>query len=437
MSSYCRHLYRRVSLTIFLLLLFGSAWAQDTKAPKSADSNLQAKFLSVDAAVIEALARNPIVDAVTARSTAMQQIPDRLGSFDDPQLSLNFANFAIDDFGTGNDPMTQIQLAISQKLPFPGKLALRKSVALENAKASEIDIEEIKLQLSRQVKHMWWQIFFTDRALDTVAANKSLLRQFVEIAQMKYKVGKGIQQDVLLAQLELSKLLEKEIQLEEARRNSEAQLNNLLNRPSLQSILIPENVHTKMPKLMSEVKLQVLAHVSRPSILAAQKRIGSVEQNVALAKREKYPDFRIAAVYGQRENRSDLASLQLGMSLPIFMGRKQSKLVDQRSSELLQANYSLQDLFSMVDREISVAISKFRSASEQAQLFKNGIIPQAKQTVDAMRAGYQVNQVDFLNLVRTQITLYNYETQYWQSISMANQALAQLVSAVGKESIYE
>ena len=54
-----------------------------------------------------------------------------------------------------------------------------------------------------------------------------------------------------------------------------------------------------------------------------------------------------------------------------------------------------------------------------------------------MRAGYQVNQVDFLNLVRTQVTLYDYETQYWLAISLANQALAQLESLVGQESIYE
>ena len=90
-----------------------------------------------------------------------------------------------------------------------------------------------------------------------------------------------------------------------------------------------------------------------------------------------------------------------------------------------------------LDREISIALSKYRSASEQAALFKDGIIPQAQQTVDSMRAGYQVNQVDFLNLVRTQVTLYDYETQYWLAISLANQALAQLESLVGQESIYE
>jgi outer membrane protein TolC len=54
-----------------------------------------------------------------------------------------------------------------------------------------------------------------------------------------------------------------------------------------------------------------------------------------------------------------------------------------------------------------------------------------------MLAGYQVNEVDFLNLVRSQITLFSYETQYWRSLSVANQALARLYAAVGGEIVHE
>jgi len=70
-------------------------------------------------------------------------------------------------------------------------------------------------------------------------------------------------------------------------------------------------------------------------------------------------------------------------------------------------------------------------------LFKTGIIPQARQTVASMLTGYQVNKVDFLNLLRSQITLFNYETQYWKALTEANQALAQLSAVVGKDDIYE
>ena len=50
-----------------------------------------------------------------------------------------------------------------------------------------------------------------------------------------------------------------------------------------------------------------------------------------------------------------------------------------------------------------------------------------------MRAGYLVNKVDFLNLVRAQTTLFDYGTQYWRALSEANRALAALAAAIGDE----
>ncbi|MEN8261386.1 MAG: TolC family protein, partial [Pseudomonadota bacterium] len=109
----------------------------------------------------------------------------------------------------------------------------------------------------------------------------------------------------------------------------------------------------------------------------------------------------------------------------------------QHTSELLQQNYSLQDEWDQVRARISSALADYERARQQAVLFESGIIPQARQTVASMPAGYQVNKVDFLNLVRSQITLFNYETQYWRALSEANQSLAKLAAAVGKEAIHE
>ncbi|MGB5305052.1 MAG: TolC family protein, partial [Gammaproteobacteria bacterium] len=158
------------------------------------------------------------------------------------------------------------------------------------------------------------------------------------------------------------------------------------------------------------------------------------------ARRDRYPDFRLGAAYGFRDGdnpdgsaRADFATLRMAMSLPLYAGRKQNKAIEQRSSELLNKHYALQDEFGKVQAEISSALADYQRASEQVQLFKTGIIPQARQSVASMLSGYQVNKVDFLNLVRAQITLYNYETQYWKSLSEANQALARLTAAVGEE----
>jgi len=115
-------------------------------------------------------------------------------------------------------------------------------------------------------------------------------------------------------------------------------------------------------------------------------------------------------------SRDDFLSVMFSMNLPLYAGTRQDKAVDQRTSQVLQNRYELDDVRSEVAAEVSRALADYQQSREQASLFKQGIIPQAAQTVASMLAAYQVNKVDFLNLVRAQITLFNYETRYWKAL---------------------
>src|SRR3546814_18017662 len=94
----------------------------------------------------------------------------------------------------------------------------------------------------------------------------------------------------------------------------------------------------------------------------------------------------------------------------------------------------LHDTRNQVSAEVQAAWYAFSQAQEQSQLFRDGIIPQSRQTVESMLAGYQVNKVDFLNLMQSQISLYNFEQQYWRALTQARQALAELAAASGRAS---
>ena len=119
-----------------------------------------------------------------------------------------------------------------------------------------------------------------------------------------------------------------------------------------------------------------------------------------------------------------------------MIANSQKQLV-QRAAEQLQQEYALQNEWSQVRSQISVALADYERAREQFILFESGILPQARQTVASMLAGYQVNKVDFLNLVRSQVTLFNHETKYWRALTEAKQSLARLIAAAGKEGVYE
>ena len=228
------------------------------------------------------------------------------------------------------------------------------------------------------------------------------------------------------------------------RENEVARLNVLLDRPAESNIQLPQLVIEELPALMRVIALQQRAESSRPILAAQQGRMNAARSRVDLAKKEYAPDFQLGAVYGLRSGnspdgsrRADMGSIMFSMNLPLYTGSKQDRAVDQRNAEWMQQKYQLQDQRNQVASQVQQAATDYQRAGERAQLFRQQIIPQASQTVDATLAGYQVGKVDFLSLLRSQTTLYDYETQYWKAFSTANQALARLIAAVGEEKIYE
>jgi len=410
-----------------------------TTTPTAILNSDKPKVLSLQDAVTEVLNANPGLAMMQARVHALAAIPEQKGSLPDPKLVLNAMSLPVDSFELQQEPMTQLQVGFSQMLPYPGKLALRESIAEYQTLSADWDQAEMRLKMVSRVKIIWWNIYYLDRALLLIERNKQLMRQLIDVARTKYKVGNGLQQDVLLAQLELSKLEDKAIVLRGKRANQAARINALLNRQMNVAVVITSTPVGRLQDLGDSPDLQKLALQTRPFLSQKQTVIDASQARLRLAKKNYYPDFKLAAIYGFRNgnnrdgsNRSDFVSVMLSMNLPLFTASRQDKAVDQRSNQLLQAQYGYQDAIGKVAKQVAMALADYRQARQQALLLKTGIIPQANQTVSSMLAAYQVSKVDFLSLVRVQITLFNYEIRYWKALSQGNQALARLTAATGK-----
>lgn len=402
------------------------------------------ELLSLQHAVETALTNNPGLAALKSQAESLAALPEQAGAWPDPILSFNLVNVPLDSFSFREEGMTQYQLGLSQALPYPGKLNLRTQLAVQEARVAEADLAERRLQLIRDVRILWWNLYYLDRALTVIEPNRALLVQIINVAETRYQVGQGLQQDLLLAQLELSRLHDSAIRLHNRRENEEARLNVQLARPVITGIVLPAVVNEDLVAVAGLEELQRRAVNSRPLLLAQQRRVDAAQRRVALAEKDYAPDFKLAAIYGVRNGnnpdgsgRSDLGSLLFSMNLPFNTGAKQGRAVDQRNAEWLQQKYLWHNQRNQVTAEVRQATTDYQHAREQVDLFKQEIIPQARQTVEAMLAGYQAGKVDFLSLIRSQTTLYDYETEYWKVFSAANQALARLMAAAGEENIYE
>jgi outer membrane protein TolC len=435
-----RNTVRAWQLLALALVFPVAAWAQESQQRPPPE------FLFIEDAIATAVDGNPGLAEMQARYEALAEIPIQLGTLPDPILSLNAMNLPTDTFNVGQEAMTQMQVGISQAIPFPGKLALREGASEYEALAAGFSVDEVRVLLIRNVRSSWWQLYFLDRSLEIVDANQDLLRQFIDVAKTKYEVGDGLQQDVLLAQLELSKLIDQKIKLKAVRRNQAIQLNVLMDAPPNEAVVLPPKVSMDMPEIADEKILYERAETVRPLLKQKENDIHAAQSRLELARKEYYPDFKLGVAYGNRSgdnplprggSRSDFLSVMFSFNLPIFSKRRLDRAVSQRSLELQRSRHSLRDEWGVVRSEISLATTDYLRAKELFELFRTGIIPQARQTVSSMLAGYQVNEVDFLNLVGSQVTLLNYEVQYWKALTEANQALARLAAAVGEEGTNE
>jgi outer membrane protein, heavy metal efflux system len=399
-------------------------------------------FLTLERAVSIALEDNPSLAQIKARAEAMTAIPSQEGTLPDPTLNFGALNLpTANGFNLNREDMTMLDVGISQAIPFPGKLALKQQAATFEAESAFHSVEEARLQLARDVTLHWWQLVALHRSLIIIDESEQLLKQLVEITDSKYRVGNGLQQDALAALLEQTKLAkEKKLHISMHRVEIE-RLNTLLNRPTNSAMKLPENIDTQLPDINAIKDLPAQGEQSRPLLAERKNAVEAAQSKLELAKRDYYPDFTLGTSYAFRQNtpngqsRSDFASVQLSMTLPIYTDRKQAKAVDQRQSELIKERYALEEAQRAIQNEISTSITTYNGNREQFELLKNSILPLAKQNVTASLAAYQVGKTDFFNVIRVINAWFEYQNQYWQVLAEAHQALAQLAAAVGREKL--
>jgi outer membrane protein TolC len=382
-----------------------------------------------------ALANNPELKSSQARWEMFRNRIAQARSFDDPMLMLKIQNGIVTDpLNFHKDPMTQKVIGISQQIPFWGKRELKAEIAAKDAESYRWQVEERRLELVRMVKETYYQIYFTDKSLEIVAKNIRILDDFITLAETKYAVGQGMQQDVFKSQVERSKMLDMKISLEQERKSLVVALNALLYRPPETTVgMVPDFEITLVPH--SAGNLRETAFENRPMFKSLKAQIEKGEAGHRLAKKEFYPDFNVSFEYMQREptmgsDGSDMYSLGVTFNLPLQRERRHA-MVAESESEVRMGTEELNGLKNTIDSNISDLLAKLERREKLVNLYKSGIIPQAEQSLESATIGYRVNKVDFLTLLDSRVTLFNYERELYESQAEYMMQLAQLEAATG------
>jgi outer membrane protein TolC len=365
--------------------------------------------LRVTDVVAEARRANPMIQAARYQADAVGERGSQAGALPDPVLSLGLRNRPLDDFGTEN-PMTMNWIGLSQSFPWPGNQGFGQQRQEHFARAAELDADEMEAALVSRVKEVYFQLAFMDRALGIMASTRELLRDFLEVTSAKYAVGAGLQQDILQAQVAIAQMTADITIVEQNRVAMAARLNSLLGRPATEpvgSLELPDPAESLAPV----DSLMVVAAANRPAIRAARERALAAEAGYRAAQRDAYPDFMVALGYGQRPEFEDLASIEIGIVLPLWSGSKQKPKIRE-----MQAVRSAEEARELdLHNETFARLSELRAAAERArtlsELYRTSIIPQAMAAVESALSAYRVGEVDYMTLLSNQTTVNRFETE--------------------------
>ncbi len=417
-------------LSVFLVMLILSTLPQFIYA-ESSDT-----FYAPNDLIDEAVRSNPELRSFQERIHAYEQRPSQTGSLDDPMLKLSIANLPVDSFRFDREAMTQKQISLTQKFPFPGKLGLKEDIANKEIEAAQEEYNEKKNSLIMQVKVLCNELLFLKKAIDITNENRSLLSELIRTAETKYAVGQGAQQEIVQAQIKLSYIIKQMILLEQREKTAAARLQTLLNRP-LQDRLNISGELTQTSAAFNFDDLQKTAETSNPALILMKHKIDQARLSLTLTEKEYYPDMEFGVSYGQRDDsdtaeRPDFFSASIAFNIPLWYKNKENRKVLEEKADERRAIEQYRAMKNDINFQLSRIKAELDMYRQEIEISKTGLIPQSVLSFESAMSGYEVDKLDFLTLINDQIQLFNFKIEFYRAVADHENSLAELEKTVGR-----
>jgi len=371
-------------------------------APVSATAQLtleQAERLALDS--------DPAVAAVRARAASLEEQAVADGQLPDPRLGLGMLNVPVDDFSLSREPMTQFQTRIEQAFPRGDTLRYRQA-GKEWLSKSELAREQlVKREIQRDVRETFLELYYQQRALGIIDQSRELFRQMVEITRAHFASGRATQQDVLRAQLELSRLDDRATGIQEQADVQRAQLSRWLGD------LAWEPLGPGYPVLPDAPDYQRLSAAlpQHPAIESANAQLESRQQAVNAAREQYKPGWNVGVEYRKRfgddpdgSDRADMMAATVSLDLPLFPEKRQDRQLSASQQEAEAARQDRDQRMRELRRTLDTDYRRWQRLGEQQTLYGDRLLQEAHENSQAALYGYQNGVGDFSSLVRARIT---------------------------------
>jgi cobalt-zinc-cadmium efflux system outer membrane protein len=328
---------------------------------------------------------------------------------------------------------TQHMFMFSQTLPASGKRELRYAAANEAVEMAEAELASKKLEIAAAVRAVFYELLRNKEELRLHDEQLAIARQAIAATRIKYTIGRVPQQEVLKAQIAVTKLADHLVMFLQDGEIARARLNTLMGRDPASPLEVAGE-YAIPPALPIVADLQRMAVDHRPELKALRAAIRQSEIQVRLAGKNYKPDMTIGAGYmlmpsGSMNRNGYMA--ELSFNLPWLNRSTHDAAIQESQSRMSVQNAELETRKAIIFQEIQEALIRANSAARLVELYRDMMRPQAHSTLRAASAAYLTDQTDFLNLIDSQNTLIDVEYSYFRYVAEFDSRIADLERAIG------
>jgi cobalt-zinc-cadmium efflux system outer membrane protein len=378
----------------------------------------------------ELVNNNKELQAMAGRARALRIQAPAASALPDPVVGFGLVNVPIDSFSLDSEAMTQKQVFVAQKIPWLSSLSLEEQKAQLQALEAETRVLSLQLSLKSQLARTWYDLAFLSRRLALNYQLQEIVTQSMRVAESRYGTGIGGQQDILLAQVKLTDLLEEQSTLVSQEAALRAKLGGLLNRPDP----FAETVTFSRGELSGESAVDVLIETAlqhNPELQARQIALQQAQTDVSLAEKAYMPDFDLRLTYGQREDnpstgedRPDFLSATVALSVPIYQTRKQDNRLAAAKVRKEAAGQAIMAYHAILTNEIHRLVSELQGIRSSYELLQKPLLVQVDNLEDASLAAYSTGKLSFevmlqarMRVLQTGLAIDRLQTEYSKKLA--------------------
>ncbi|UXI03653.1 TolC family protein [Photobacterium sp. TY1-4] len=347
-----------------------------------------------------------------AQTNALRQTAVASATEMDPKLKLGFGGLPVDSFRFDEDPMTNISVGLMQQFERGETLSLKQKQTHQKADGVQWQTALREREVVNQVTQLWLELGYQQSAAHILQENKRLMQEMERFIQTNYALGKSEAQDLLQAQLQVSRLDEKLQANTQMQRRIQSQLSEWLGA----AWLVREGAVQASNQLAWPLLAQKLQQVTgaehyallsaHPSVQMADMAIAVNRTQVAIAEEAYAPQFGVEVMYAYRqannmrgEPASDLLSAYLTLDIPLFTDNRQDRTRAAAQYQVGAAQSNKDLLLAQMNAKVNALLTDKSNLEQRLARYHNTLLVQAKARTRAVERGYQNNTAQFNDVI--------------------------------------